>query len=133
MTTKPEARLRLLLLLLFLALSAGCHTYKEVKETVHEVKEGVEKVEKSAEQPAEQKQSEIPHEGALLDNKVSALRVEEALRKAGPEFDQVEVKATKEAVVLTGVVKSSRDRARALEVAKSVHRKMKLTDQLRVR
>jgi osmotically-inducible protein OsmY len=61
-----------------------------------------------------------------------ALRVQDALKKAGPQFDNVQLDGTKESVVLTGSVKSSADSARAEEIAKGVHRATKLRNELRV-
>jgi osmotically-inducible protein OsmY len=132
--------LRLAFLAPVLAL-AGCGFFRDVKETGHEVKkvgEDVEKALNKMEQPAKGKSEKQPppappeHEGALLDNKVTALRVQEALRKAGPEFQHVEVSGTVNGVTMTGTVQRSADRVRAEEIAKSVHRAMKLKNELRV-
>jgi osmotically-inducible protein OsmY len=112
---------------LLAATLSSCTVYKDVKDIVHTVKE------KEQAGPQTQKQAEPTVEGPLLDNKVAALRVQDALRKAGREFEQVQVTGTKHGVIMTGTVKSTADRARAEEIAKSVHREMKLTNQLQVR
>lgn len=132
--------LRLSFLAPVLAL-AGCGFFRDVKETGHEVKkvgEDVEKALNKMEQPEKGKSEKQPppepaeREGPLLDNKVTALRVHEALRKAGPEFQHVEVNGTVNGVTISGTVKSSADRVRAEEIAKGVHRAMKLKNELRV-
>jgi osmotically-inducible protein OsmY len=105
---------------------------------VKQVGQDVEKALNKMEQPnkgetAKQPPPEPPeHEGPLLDNKVTALRVQDALRKGGAEFQQVRVEGTVEGVTLTGTVRSPADKARAAEIAKSVHRAMKLKNELQI-
>ncbi len=73
------------------------------------------------------------HEGKLLDNKVSAERVQAALRRAGSEFRHVEVTASTEGITLTGHVASAEARSRAEGIAKDVDRQVSLEDQVSVR
>jgi osmotically-inducible protein OsmY len=121
--------MRVPLLLSLLATSfSGCSLFRSTEKAVNQI----EKIEEKVTQPPPKKEEEVSHEGPLLDNKVTALRIGDALKKAGPEFDRVQVEATQEAVTMTGTVKSSADRARAEEIAKSVHRPMKLKNELRV-
>lgn len=95
---------------------------------MHSAKEKVE------EKPQSQspKQAEPQHEGPLLDNKVTALRVQEALKKAGAGFEQVEVHGSAAGVTMSGTVKSAAERNRAEEIAKSVHREMKLKNEIKI-
>jgi osmotically-inducible protein OsmY len=63
---------------------------------------------------------------------VTALRVQEALRQAGAEFQHVEVNGTVDGVTISGTVQTSAERVRAEEIARSVHRAMKLKNEVRV-
>lgn len=67
-----------------------------------------------------------------MDNMVTAQRIQDALKKAGGNFDGVQVTGTREGVVIEGKVPSAADRTRALEIVKAIHRPAKLTDRLRV-
>lgn len=109
------------------ATQSGCGLYHDVKDLVHSAKEKVEEKPKATAQ-----EPEPEHEGALLDNKVTALRVQEALQKEGAEFRQVQVKGDAEGVVMTGSVRSAAARTRAEEIARGVHRAMKLKNELKV-
>lgn len=73
------------------------------------------------------------HEGDLLDNKVTAQRIEAAFRKSGAEFRHIKVQATKDCITLTGTVKSDEEKTRAEALAKSVQREMDLKNELQVR
>ncbi len=73
------------------------------------------------------------HEGKLLDNKVTAERVHAALRRAGPQFREVEVSASREGIALTGSVASAETRSRAEDIAKKVDPRVNLSDQVSVR
>ncbi|MBJ6727841.1 BON domain-containing protein [Geomesophilobacter sediminis] len=117
---------KLLVPLLIAGLVGGCSFFK--KEATKEIEKVVEP--KGGQEP--QNKPEPTHEGPLLDNKVTAMRVQDALRQAGPAFQQVTVEGTKEEVVLSGTVKSAAERNRAEEIAKSVHRKMKLKNELKI-
>ncbi len=76
---------------------------------------------------------ERTHEGKLLDNKVTAERVHAALRKAGPQFRDVGVHASKKGITLTGTVASAEARSRAEEIAKDVDPRVELSDRVSVR
>lgn len=122
---------RLLYFLLVLALAALCNC--SLFKAAEEVEKAAEKVTKPGDGKGEQKKPEpTGHEGPLLDNKVTALRVQEALKSAGPQFDDVKVEGTGDAVVMTGTVQSAAERARAEEIARGVRRSMKLRNELRV-
>ncbi len=73
------------------------------------------------------------HEGRLLDNKVSAERVQAALRKAGPEYRHVEVAGSREGITLMGRVPSAEARSHAEGIAKNVDPQVNVSDQLSVR
>jgi osmotically-inducible protein OsmY len=124
----PLRPLRPLAALMLLFSFSACSLFRSTEKVVNKI----EKIEQKATQPEQKKEPEPSHEGPLLDNKVTALRVQDALRKAGPQFDGVQVEGTKESVVLTGTVRSSTDSARAEEIARGVHRAMKLRNELRV-
>ncbi|WP_243371661.1 BON domain-containing protein [Geotalea sp. SG265] len=72
-----------------------------------------------------------PHEGNLLDNKVTAQRVHSALKDAG--LKHVRVSASRDGITLTGTVRSEEERSRAEQVAKGVQRAMELKNELQVR
>ncbi len=73
------------------------------------------------------------HEAHLLDNKVTAERVQAALRRAGPEFRHVEVSASREGIALTGRVGSAEVRSRAEEIAKQVDPHVDMRNRVIVR
>lgn len=73
------------------------------------------------------------HRGDVLDDKVTAQRVQAALNRAGPDFQKIQAQATDGAVVLSGTVSSSEMRSRAEEIARSIHRVNQLTDEVQVR
>ncbi len=73
------------------------------------------------------------HEGKLLDNKVSAERVQAALRKAGPEYRHVEVAGSREGITLTGRVPSAETRSRAEGIARNVDPHVNVSDRLGIR
>jgi osmotically-inducible protein OsmY len=68
----------------------------------------------------------------LLDDKVTAGRVEAALHRAGPEFKHVSVQALNGDVTLTGRVRSPADKSRAEEIANSLSRVKGVKDELRI-
>ncbi len=72
------------------------------------------------------------HRGDLLDDKVTAQRVQAAFQRAGPDFNQVRAGVTNGTVILTGSVSSPGLQQRAEDIAKSVHRVQKLKDDLQV-
>jgi len=72
------------------------------------------------------------HEGDLIDNKVTAQRVEAALRKAGKEYRHVHAEARREGITLKGTVRTEAERSRAEDIARSTGRDMNLTDELRI-
>lgn len=75
-----------------------------------------------------------PHEGALIDDKVTSQRVKAALNRAGPQFKNVHVTTTGEGTVtLSGSVNSEQDRSRAETAARSVYRVKDLQDDLQVK
>ncbi len=113
------------LILLLAASLGGCSLFKSAKN-IEKATENIEKATEPKAQPGE------THEGPLLDNKVTAMRVQDALKSEGNEFAEVKVTGTKNAVVLTGKVKTSKARARAEEIARTVQRKMVLKNELEV-
>ena len=68
----------------------------------------------------------------LLDDKVTAGRVDAALRRAGPDFDHVTSRATGDQVTLTGQVRTPQEKTRAEEVARSVKRVHELQNEIQV-
>lgn len=124
-------RNRLIVSILFLAAClGGCSFFRSMTESMKNVEKTTKEIEKKVSE--KDSSAEEAQEQPLLDNKVSAMRVQAALKKEGAEFDQVTVEGTKEAVVLTGTVKSSKDRERAVEIAKGVQRKMVLKNEVQV-
>lgn len=114
--------------LLLAGMLGACGLFKATKELTH----AVEEAEKPA-KPAPPMQAVPPStEGPLLDNKVTALRVQEALRKAGTAYGHVEVTGDVRGVTLSGSVRTQAEKEKAEEIAKTVHRKMKLFNELRV-
>ena len=73
------------------------------------------------------------HRGNLLDEKVTEQRVNEALKRAGGDFNSVQALATKGVIVLSGTVVSPQLRSRAEQIARSVHRVSELKDDVQVR
>lgn len=71
------------------------------------------------------------HRGSLLDDKVTAQRVKSELARSGPQFQAVQVQATNGTVVLTGFVSSPELRSRAEQIARGIHRPMRLQNELR--
>jgi osmotically-inducible protein OsmY len=69
----------------------------------------------------------------LLDDKVTAGRVDAALRRGGPAFDHVSTQATGGHVTLTGQVSTAQDKSRAEEIARSVERVHELQDKIQVK
>ncbi len=72
------------------------------------------------------------HRGDLLDDKVTAQRIQSALERAGPDFQRVDVGVTNNVVVLSGSVASPDLRSRAEQIARDVHRPMKLENDVEV-
>ncbi len=72
-------------------------------------------------------------EGKLLDDKVSAERIQAALRRAGPEFRHVEVAGSRDGITLRGRVASAEARSRAEGLARDVDPQVNVRDQLSVR
>lgn len=72
------------------------------------------------------------HRGDLLDDKVTAQRLQAALQEAGGDLAGVRAGVTNGVIILTGSVSSPELRARAEEVARSVHRGTKLKDEVQV-
>ncbi len=71
--------------------------------------------------------------GTLLDDKVTAARVEDRLRKELPDHaHNLHVGVTNSTVYLTGTLPSSADRQRAIASAQGVDRVKKVEDQIRV-
>lgn len=70
---------------------------------------------------------------SMLDDKVTADRVEAALRAGPKELKAVQVKSCGGVVILSGVVPSEEARERAMQLAKSVHRATMVADHLQVR
>jgi osmotically-inducible protein OsmY len=66
----------------------------------------------------------------LLDDKVTAGRVEAALHRAGPDFDHVAVQANGGRVTLSGRVRTVQDKTRAEEIARSVKRVRELQNEI---
>ncbi len=73
------------------------------------------------------------HRADLLDDKVTAQRLQAAFKEAGGELAGVQAGVTNGVIILTGSVSSPELRARAEEVARSVHRGTKLKDEVQVR
>lgn len=73
------------------------------------------------------------HRGDVLDDKVTAQRVQSALSGAGNDFKDVHASATNGVVILNGSVKSPEVRSRAEELARNVHRATGIDDRLQVR
>ncbi len=72
------------------------------------------------------------HNADLLDDKVTAQRVQAALQRAGPQFNHVHAGVTNGTVVLSGSVSSPQLRQQAEDIAKSSHRARKLENDLDV-
>jgi len=72
------------------------------------------------------------HRGQLVDDKVTAQRVQSALARAGDDFKNVQAGATNGVVVLTGNVRSPQIRSRAEQIASGVHRVGSVKDNLQV-
>ncbi|HJV33994.1 BON domain-containing protein [Geomonas sp.] len=134
---RPSARIitaSLLVVLLQTVVLTGCNFFKSAEEAMHGIGEIGKKVggeggEKGGAKPAN---PSATHEGPLIDNKVVALRVQAALKKEGAEFDKVTVDATKNEVVLTGTVATSKARERAEEIARKEEHGIKLKNELKV-
>jgi len=73
------------------------------------------------------------HRGDVLDDKVTAQRVQSELTQAGSDFRDVHVTATNGVVTLSGSVKSSEVRSRAEDLTHQVHRVTGIDDNLQVR
>lgn len=72
------------------------------------------------------------HRGDLLDDKVTARRVQEALGRAGRDFEHVQADATNGVVILNGTVNSPELRTRAEQVARNVQGTSRLEDHVQV-
>lgn len=72
------------------------------------------------------------HRGDLLDDKVTAQRVQAELGRAGNDFKNVHADATNGVVVLSGSVRSPEVRSRAEQIASSVRRAGKVEDNVQV-
>lgn len=73
------------------------------------------------------------HRGQLLDDKVTAQRVQAALARAGNDFTDVHAVVTDGVVVLSGSVRSLDTRARAERIASAIRRVSNVEDDLQVR
>lgn len=73
------------------------------------------------------------HRGDLIEDKVTAQRVQAAFGAAGKDYAGVQTTVTNGVVILHGAVASPQLRTQAEGVAKSVHRVEKLTNELEVR
>lgn len=73
------------------------------------------------------------YRGNLIDDKVTSQRVQAALNRAGPDFNQIQVSTDKGVVTLTGSVKNEQERARAEQIVRADHRVTDLKDDLQVR
>lgn len=72
------------------------------------------------------------YRGGLLNDKVTTQRVQAALKRAGPDFNSIEVQTTRGTVILSGTVNSPEIRSRAEAIARSTHRVSDLQDDLQV-
>lgn len=72
------------------------------------------------------------YRGGLLDDKVTTQRVQAALKRAGPDFNNIEVQTTKGTVILSGTVNSAETKSHAEAIARSTHRASDLQDDLQV-
>ncbi len=126
----------LMLILLLTAAISGCSFFKNASEAFKGIGKISNTLDKKLAEGQQGKQGEAQggekKETTLVDNKVIALRVQEALKREGAEFEKVKVDATKDAVVMTGTVPSEKDRERAAEIAGRVHPDLKLKNELRV-
>jgi osmotically-inducible protein OsmY len=68
----------------------------------------------------------------VLDDKVTAERVQAALRRAGATFEHVSVRVDDGQVTLLGTVRSWDEKSRAEQIAHTVKRVEQVNDQLRV-
>lgn len=72
------------------------------------------------------------YDATVLDDKVTSQRVQAALKRAGPAFNNVHVSTNNGTILLAGSVKSPQDHERAEEIARSVHRVTGLEDDLKI-
>lgn len=70
------------------------------------------------------------HDASLLNNDVLQRRVEAALRRAGPMFKDIQVKANDGTVLLIGKVGSPNARARAEKICRGVYGVQKTINKL---
>lgn len=79
-----------------------------------------------------QKLAEPMRQQALPDNKTQALWLQEAVKKAGPDFDKIQMIGTAEGITITGRVESLDDRTRAETIARGIIPGMSIENELQV-
>jgi osmotically-inducible protein OsmY len=72
------------------------------------------------------------HSPDVLDDKVTAARVEQALRRSEPTFNHVAARAEEGRVILRGKVPSVEAKSRAEEIARGVNRVKEVENDLRI-
>ncbi len=126
----------LMLILLLTAAISGCSFFKNAGEAFKGIGKISNTLDKKLTENQQGKHGEAQggkkKETPLVDNKVIALRVQEALKREGAEFEKVKVETTKDEVVMTGTVPSEKGRERAAEIARKAHPGLKFKNELRV-